>query len=70
MLDAAPFLTKIKMAREYSIYRSAPQESGLVITQRRKPAPYGLRFSKVLAARAKCFPVMRNYEHNHRGSNK
>jgi SAM-dependent methyltransferase len=34
MLDAAPFLTRIKMTREYSIYRGVPQEVRLAMTQR------------------------------------
>src|SRR5262249_36846865 len=34
MLEAAPFLTRIKATREYSIYRRVPQESGLPTAQR------------------------------------
>jgi hypothetical protein len=33
MLDAAPFLTRIKMTRDYSIYRSVPPELQLPMTR-------------------------------------
>ncbi len=36
MLDEAAFLTRIKLTREYSIYRSAPRELRLDMTQRRE----------------------------------
>jgi len=36
MLDAAPFLSKIKVTREYSIYRRAPHELGLEVTRGRE----------------------------------
>jgi hypothetical protein len=34
MLDAAPFLTRIKTTRDYCIYRGAPQELRLDMTKR------------------------------------
>jgi SAM-dependent methyltransferase len=36
MLDGAPFLTRIKMTREYSIYRSVPPELQLPMTRGRE----------------------------------